>query len=172
MQEKKTAGPVNFTPLIKSEALGKLYGVLRNHKGHLSQMESRQGFNENKRRQMRPGTTKKLDRSMSNYDVKIKRVAALVKETEERIEEEKRKESRKDTRQSSGSTLQSLKDDLQLQILEKRDRELRRNLAYYHSLKEFASLEPQGMELLLRKLRFDNVPILDMVTEVKKVRSS
>ena len=50
-----------------------------------------------------------------------------------------------------------------------REKQLARNLEYYKSVKEFASLGVAGMETLLVKLKYDNVPIMEMIEEVQKV---
>jgi hypothetical protein len=50
------------------------------------------------------------------------------------------------------------------------ERDIIRELDYYFVVKELIKLGPQGMETLLTKLRFVNIPILEMVGEVHKVR--
>ena len=84
---------------------------------------------------------------------------------EEQIEEKKNN----DAQLLLNLKVQVWKDKRTIQKLEPRTKELAKNLEYYKSLEEFVSLGAVGMETLLLKLKYDNIPILEMIKEVKKV---
>lgn len=62
------------------------------------------------------------------------------------------------------------KNIAQVQRLENREQDMIRNLEYYSVVKRLIKLGPHGMETLLTKLKYDNIPILKMVEEVQTVR--
>ncbi|RGP81643.1 hypothetical protein FLONG3_243 [Fusarium longipes] len=169
IQEIKAARPPGVTTQATTQAneevLNKLYRLCHSHQQHLRNMKKTYARHEGTRKNLSPRRACDLDRSLKEYSAKMGKIAALVKETEDKIEEEERKSS-EETPQPSDEMLQELGQHLKR--LETQERELSRNLAYYHNLRRFASLEPQGMELLLWKLKLENVSILEMVEEVKK----
>ena len=103
--------------------------------------------------------------TIQRYDAHIAECVASIKHVEEQIEDKKKN----DAQLLLNLEVQVWKDERTIQKLASRTQELAKNLEYYKSLKEFVGLGAVGMETLSLKLEYDNVPILEMIKEVKKV---
>jgi len=128
-------------------------------------MQNGRAFFENKQLEEVDNPNPTTIETIQCYDARIAECVASIKNVEEQIEDKKKN----DAQLLMNLKVQVWKDKRTIQKLEPRIKELAKKLEYYKSLKEFVSLGVVGMETLLMKLKYDNVPILEMIEEIKKV---
>ncbi|KAM0185752.1 hypothetical protein ACHAPI_012032 [Fusarium lateritium] len=105
-----------------------------------------------------------IAKNLRHYAQRLQACDETIKKTQAQIDQERQKSAQRMTDMKA----QVEKDIAQVQWLEGRERHVVRNLEYYSVVKGLIKLGPQGMETLLTKLTYDNIPILKMVEEVQK----
>ncbi|KAM0319022.1 hypothetical protein ACHAPQ_010484 [Fusarium lateritium] len=105
-----------------------------------------------------------IAKNLRHYAQRLQACDETIKKTQAQIDQERQKSAQR----MADMKAQVEKDIAQVQWLEGRERHVVRNLEYYSVVKGLIKLGPQGMETLLTKLTYDNIPILKMVEEVQK----
>ncbi|KAJ4129298.1 hypothetical protein NW768_007834 [Fusarium equiseti] len=170
LTELKLSLPVNETqilslgPEVKCEVIAKWNQTLKSHKKRCTTMQNGRAFFENKQQEELDSPNPTTIETIQRYDARIAECVASIKSVEEQIEDKKKK----DAQLLMSLKVQVWKDKRTIQKLESRTKELAKNLEYYKSLGEFVSLGAVGMKTLMTKLKYDNVPILEMIEEVRK----
>ncbi|RBR27097.1 uncharacterized protein FIESC28_00169 [Fusarium coffeatum] len=155
---------LSLAPEIKCELIAKWNQTLKSHKKRCTTMQNGRVFFEKKQQEELDNSNPTTIETIQRYDARIAQCVASIKHVEEQIEGKKKN----DAQLLLNLKVQVWKDKRTIQKLEPRTQELANNLEYYKNLKEFVSLGAVGMETLLLKLKYDNVPILEMIEEVKK----
>ncbi|KAH7179835.1 uncharacterized protein B0J16DRAFT_374824 [Fusarium flagelliforme] len=170
LAQLKESIPINETqivglgPEVKCEVIAKWNQTLKSHKKRCTTMQNGRAFFENKQQEEIDNPNSTTIETIHRYDARIAECVESIKHVEEQIENKKKQ----DAQLLMNLRVQGWKDKRTIQKLEPRTKELAKDLEYYKSLKEFVGLGVVGMEILLTKLKYDNVPILEMIEEVKR----
>ncbi|KAM0344135.1 hypothetical protein ACHAPU_007857 [Fusarium lateritium] len=165
VQTKLADMVVNHTP-APNEALATLYQTLDTHNQEKEKIQ-RGGvfFKQHSQEDMYMDEETAAETHKHYYTTKLRECEVAIKTTQAQIDQELEKSAQRKT----DTKAQIDKDLQQVQQWEHRERDIKRNLEYYSAVKGLMNLGPHGMETLLTKLKYDNIPILEMVDEVKTV---
>ncbi|KAM0244108.1 hypothetical protein ACHAP5_006590 [Fusarium lateritium] len=147
-----------------NEACTKLEQDLKIHNQEKETLKRARGFFKQHCEKDMALDDKSIANNLRHYAQRLQAWDETIKKTQAQIDQERQKS----VQRIDDLKAQVEKDIAQVQWLESRERNGIRNLEYYSVVKGLIKLGPHGMETLLTKLTYDNIPILKMVEEVQK----
>jgi hypothetical protein len=153
---------------VHSEALTKLKQNLRSHNKEKDRLKKARVFFKQQCEDKLALDDESVAKNLRWYTRGLQACDAAIKTTQAQICQERQKSAQR----TADFKAQIDEDIAQVQRLEDRERDIIRILEYYSVVKRLIKLEPQGMETLLTKRKYDNIPILKVVEEVQKLCKS
>lgn len=151
--------------ITHKEALSKLKQNLRSHNEEKDTLKKGRVFFKQHCEDKMALNDQPVAETLRWYTRSLQACDAAISTTKAQIDQERQKNAQC----TADFKAQIDKDIAQVQRLEDRERDIIRNLEYYSVVKGLIKLGPHGMETLLTKLNYDNIPILKLVEEVQKV---
>ncbi|KAI6766096.1 hypothetical protein HG530_007166 [Fusarium avenaceum] len=153
--------------ITHKEALSKLKQNLRSHNEEKDTLKKGRVFFKQHCEDKMALNDQPVAETLRWYTRSLQACDAAISTTKAQIDQERQKNAQC----TADFKAQIDKDIAQVQRLEDRERDIIRNLEYYSVVKGLIKLGPHGMETLLTKLNYDNIPILKLVEEVQKRHS-
>ncbi|KAM0551867.1 hypothetical protein ACHAPJ_008203 [Fusarium lateritium] len=150
--------------IVNHVSLDKLRLILKKHKTEREDIQKGKEFFEQHHQDLALGAAF-IAKNNRHYETSLRDCDELIKQTQLQIDTELKKAAQR----TSGIKAQLESDTAETLRLEVRELKAVQNSEFYRVISSLAKLGPSGLETLLNKFKYDNIPLPSLVEEIQAV---